>query len=119
MIKTIPLSKLVASPRNVRRSSDPQADIELKADIEARGLLQNLMTGPALKEAERVERAAAALSPLEREILVLSAGLRLNAAEIARRLGISERRSERLLARALRKFDRALEYDGRRRWRWW
>ena len=43
MIKTIPLSKLVASPRNVRRSSDPKADLELKADIETRGLLQNLV----------------------------------------------------------------------------
>jgi ParB family chromosome partitioning protein len=43
MIKTITLNKLVASPRNVRRSSQPQADLELKADIEARGLLQNLV----------------------------------------------------------------------------
>jgi ParB family chromosome partitioning protein len=43
MIKTIQLNKLVASPRNVRRSSDPQADLELKADLEARGLLQNLV----------------------------------------------------------------------------
>jgi ParB family chromosome partitioning protein len=43
MIKTIPLNKLVASPRNVRRSSDPQADSELKAAIEAQGLLQNLV----------------------------------------------------------------------------
>ena len=43
MIKTIPLTRLVASPRNVRRSSDPQADVELKADIEAHGLLQNLV----------------------------------------------------------------------------
>jgi ParB family chromosome partitioning protein len=43
MIKTIPLNKLVPSPRNVRRSADEQADLELKADIEARGLLQNLV----------------------------------------------------------------------------
>lgn len=43
MIRTIPLNKLVASPRNVRRATDPQADLELKADIEARGLLQNLV----------------------------------------------------------------------------
>ena len=43
MIKTVPLNKLDASARNVRRSSDPQADLELKADIEARGLLQNLV----------------------------------------------------------------------------
>jgi ParB family transcriptional regulator, chromosome partitioning protein len=43
MIKTISLNKLVASPRNVRRSSNVEADLELKADIEARGLLQNLV----------------------------------------------------------------------------
>jgi ParB family chromosome partitioning protein len=43
MIKTIPLNRLVASPRNVRRSSDAQADVELKANIEAHGLLQNLV----------------------------------------------------------------------------
>lgn len=43
MIKTIPLNKLVASPRNVRRSTDAEADRQLKADIEARGLLQNLV----------------------------------------------------------------------------
>ena len=49
MIKTIPLNKLVASPRNVRRSSDPQADAELRADIEARGLLQNLVVTSAAK----------------------------------------------------------------------
>jgi ParB family chromosome partitioning protein len=48
MIKTIPLNKLVLSPRNVRRATDEQADVELKADIEARGLLQNLVvTGVA------------------------------------------------------------------------
>ena len=43
MIKTIPLNKLVPSPRNVRRSTDEQSDLQLKADIEARGLLQNLV----------------------------------------------------------------------------
>ena len=43
MIRTIPLNKLIPSPSNVRRSSDGQADLELKADIEARGLLQNLV----------------------------------------------------------------------------
>jgi hypothetical protein len=37
MTKTIPLSRLIPSPRNVRRSSDEQADLQLKADIEARG----------------------------------------------------------------------------------
>lgn len=59
-------------------------------------------------EAERIERAAAALSTLERQVLVLSAGQRLRNSEIAARLGISEARAERLLARALRKFDRAM-----------
>ena len=43
MIKSIPLAKLVSSPRNVRRSTDEEADLQLKADIEARGLLQNLV----------------------------------------------------------------------------
>ena len=49
MIRTIPLNKLVPSPRNVRRATDPQADLELKADIEARGLLQNLVVTSAKK----------------------------------------------------------------------
>ncbi|HTM95330.1 MAG TPA: ParB/RepB/Spo0J family partition protein, partial [Croceibacterium sp.] len=43
MIKTIALNKLVPSPRNVRRTVDELADLQLKADIEARGLLQNLV----------------------------------------------------------------------------
>ena len=43
MIQSIPLDKLMPSPRNVRRSSDEQADLQLKADIAARGLLQNLV----------------------------------------------------------------------------
>jgi ParB family chromosome partitioning protein len=49
MIRTIPLSKLRPSPRNVRRACDEQADLQLKADIEARGLLQNLVVAPARK----------------------------------------------------------------------
>ena len=43
MIQTIKLSQLVPSKRNVRRRSDPAADAQLRADIEARGLLQNLI----------------------------------------------------------------------------
>lgn len=35
MIKSIPLTKLVQSPRNVRRHGDPAADSELKASIAA------------------------------------------------------------------------------------
>ncbi|HYJ81983.1 MAG TPA: ParB/RepB/Spo0J family partition protein, partial [Allosphingosinicella sp.] len=43
------LNKLVPSPRNVRRTADEQADFQLKADIEARGLLQNLVVTGAAK----------------------------------------------------------------------
>ena len=43
MIQTIKLSQLVPSKRNVRRCSDAAADAQLRADIEARGLLQNLI----------------------------------------------------------------------------
>ena len=78
--------------------------------------MPHVPTSPPAGEIARVERAAAALSALEREILTLSAGHGLRTAEIARRLGIGERRVERLLARALRKFDRAL-CEPRRRWR--
>jgi ParB family chromosome partitioning protein len=49
MTTPIPLNKLVPSTRNVRRQSDPAADAELKADIEARGLLQNLIVTAAKK----------------------------------------------------------------------
>ena len=49
MIKTIPLNKLVLSPRNVRRATNEQADLELKTDIEAHGLLQNLVVTGAAK----------------------------------------------------------------------
>lgn len=69
MIKTIPLNKLVASPRNVRKAGDPQADLELKADIAARGLLQNLVVTSvrkprgrfAVEAGERRRRALQAL----------------------------------------------------------
>jgi ParB family chromosome partitioning protein len=69
MITSIPLNKLVASPRNVRRSSDPEADAELKADIEARGLLQNLVVTSLRKPkrcfaVEAGERRRAALQAL-------------------------------------------------------
>jgi ParB family chromosome partitioning protein len=49
MIRTIPLNKLMPSPRNVRRTTDEQADLQLTADIEARGLLQNLVVAPTRK----------------------------------------------------------------------
>ncbi len=70
MIRTIPLNKLVPSPRNVRRRLDAQADLELKADIEARGLLQNLVVTSAgkpkgcfaVEAGERRRRALQALA---------------------------------------------------------
>jgi ParB family chromosome partitioning protein len=46
MIRTIALNRLLPSPRNVRRATDEGADLQLKADIEARGLLQNLVVTP-------------------------------------------------------------------------
>ena len=73
---------------------------------------------PEVADVRRVERAAAALSRLEREVLVLSAGHGLRNAEIAARIGISDHRAQRILARALRKFDRAME-DRSPWWRFW
>src|SRR3546814_9357703 len=55
MIKSIPLNKLVQSPRNVRRHSDPAADAELKARIADHGLLQNLIVRPSAKGKFEVE----------------------------------------------------------------
>lgn len=67
MIKTIPLNKLVPSPRNVRRHNDPAADAELKVSIAARGLLQNLIVRPGAKgkfEVEAGERRRKAMLAL-------------------------------------------------------
>ncbi|WP_309621800.1 ParB/RepB/Spo0J family partition protein, partial [Novosphingobium sp.] len=55
MFQTIPLSKLVPSPRNVRKHADAAADAELKASIAACGLLQNLVVRPAAKGKFEVE----------------------------------------------------------------
>jgi RNA polymerase sigma factor (sigma-70 family) len=65
---------------------------------------------------DRLERAAAKLRPIEREVLVLGAREGLSNGEIAARLGITPESAERLLARALCRLDRALE---RRRRPWW
>ena len=58
---------------------------------------------------EQLEAAALRLRRNEREVLELAAGGRLSNAAIAGRLGIPVHVAERLLARALRKLDRALE----------
>ena len=49
MIRTIPLNKLVPPRAMCGGATDEQADLELKADIEARGLLQNLVVTAAGK----------------------------------------------------------------------
>jgi ParB family chromosome partitioning protein len=67
MIKSIPLSKLVRSPRNVRRHSNAAAETELRASIAARGLLQNLIVRPAARgkfEVEAGERRRCAMLEL-------------------------------------------------------
>ena len=68
---------------------------------------------------ERIERAASRLRPIEQEVLILSARHRLSNDEIAGRLGITPQAAERLLARAIRRLDRALELQGRPWWRLW
>lgn len=86
MFQTIPLNKLVASPRNVRRHTDAASDAELKASIAAHGLLQNLVVraGPKgkfeVEAGERRRRAMLALAedkvlPRDHQVtcLVLSA----------------------------------------------
>ena len=58
---------------------------------------------------EQLKAAAMRLRRNERAVLDLAAGGRLSNAAIAERLGIPVHVAERLLARALRKLDRALE----------
>jgi ParB family transcriptional regulator, chromosome partitioning protein len=106
MIKTIPLNKLVASPCNVRRSSDPKADLELKADIEAHGLLQNLVVTSvrkpkgcfAVEAGERRRQALVALAedgklPTNHEVCCLAvdaeAGQEASLAENLQRLAMN------------------------------
>ena len=70
MIQSIALKKLVASPRNVRKSSDVLADLQLRADIAARGLLQNLVVRKGKRgkfEVEAGGRRLAALQALAEE----------------------------------------------------
>ncbi len=65
MIQSISLKKLVPSPRNVRKTSDPAADEQLKADIEARGLLQNLVVRKAKRGKFEVEAGGRRLAALQ------------------------------------------------------
>jgi RNA polymerase sigma factor (sigma-70 family) len=62
-----------------------------------------------LPTAEQLEAAVARLRPIERTVFELAARGRLSNGAIGRRLGIPPSTVERLLARALRKLDRALD----------
>jgi RNA polymerase sigma factor (sigma-70 family) len=68
---------------------------------------------------ERLEKAVRSLRAIEREVLFLSARERLSNQEVAERLGITSEAAERLLAKALRKLDRALERQKQPWWRFW
>ena len=65
MIQSISLKKLVPSPRNVRKSSDVLADLQLRADIAARGLLQNLVVRKGKRGKFEVEAGGRRLSALQ------------------------------------------------------
>ena len=65
MIQSIPLKKLVPSPRNVRKVNDATADAQLKADIAARGLLQNLVVRKATRGKFEVEAGGRRLAALQ------------------------------------------------------
>ena len=65
----------------------------------------------------RAERAASALRPIERRVLLLCARDKLPIEEIAARLGMTPRSARRLLERSLRRFDRALQRMERDWWR--
>lgn len=65
MIQSIPLKKLAQSPRNVRKASDAAEDAQLKADIAARGLLQNLVVRKGARGKFEVEAGGRRLAALQ------------------------------------------------------
>lgn len=77
-IENIPLTKLVPSPANVRKTGGNDGIEELAASIEAHGLLQNLQVRPGPKGKFEVvagmRRLAAASGPWR----FLSAGFHFN-----------------------------------------
>ena len=67
----------------------------------------------------RLERAARKLGPLERDVLMLSAGEKLRRDEIAARLDLPPEQVDGLFATALVKLHRALERQERPWWKLW
>ena len=74
---------------------------------------------------EQLEKAAECLAPIERRVLVLSARERLSSRAIAKCLGITPTKAERILARAIHKLTRAIDRQEREERRpqkqrsWW
>ena len=62
---------------------------------------------------DQLEHAAGCLRPIERRVLVLSARERLSGRAIGERLGMTPRKVERILARAIFKLTRAIERQER------
>ena len=62
---------------------------------------------------EQIEQAAQCLRPMEREVLVLSARERLSSRAIGERLGMTPRKVEHVLARAIFKLTRAIDRQER------
>lgn len=67
----------------------------------------------------RLEKAAAKLRPIEREVLYLSAAEKLRNDAIAERLGITTKAAERHLPNALCTLDHELDRLERPWWRFW
>jgi len=74
---------------------------------------------PRPPDSDRLEKAIRRLSPIEREVLLLSARDGLASIEIAARLDLSSQAVERHLADALFNLDRLLERQARPWWRFW
>ena len=74
---------------------------------------------PRPPDSDRLEKAIRKLSPIERQVLFLSAREGLATSEIAARLELPSQTVERHLADALFNLDRLLERQGRPWWRFW
>ncbi len=68
---------------------------------------------------QRLSTAVSRLRPIEREVLLLSAGEKLWNDEVAVRLGITTEEAERHLSSAIRKLGRELRRQERPWWRFW